>query len=90
MLCYIVISSFAFLKKQIEHKFHTVTPFNDTKKFPHRDLNPGLTGESRVSWPTRLCGSYVVVCGKQKTIEKVFKSRSTQFESQKKKSPWFQ
>ena len=49
MLCYIVISSFAFLKKQIEHKFHMVTPLNDTKKFPHRDLNPGLTGESRVS-----------------------------------------
>ena len=49
MLCYIVILSFAFLKKQIEHKFHMVTPSNDTKKFPHRDLNPGLTGESRVS-----------------------------------------
>ena len=49
MLCYIVISSFAFLKKQMEHKFNMITPLNDTKKFPHRDLNPGLTGESRVS-----------------------------------------
>ena len=49
MLCNIVILSFVFLKKQMEHKFHMITPLNDTKKFPHRDLNPGLTGESRVS-----------------------------------------
>ena len=40
---------FCIFEKQIEHKFHVVTPLNDTKKFPHRDLNPGLTGESRVS-----------------------------------------
>ena len=40
---------FCIFEKQIEHKFHMVTPLNDTKKFPHRDLNPGLTGESRVS-----------------------------------------
>ena len=29
------------------------------KKFPRRDLNPGLTGESRVSWPTRLWGIFI-------------------------------
>ena len=27
------------------------------KKFPDRELNPGLSGESRVSWPPRLSGS---------------------------------
>ena len=26
------------------------------KKFPNRELNPGLSGESRVSWPPRLLG----------------------------------
>ena len=26
------------------------------KKFPDRELNPGLSGESRVSWPPRLSG----------------------------------
>ena len=30
--------------------------FLTVKIFPVRDLNPGLTGESRVSWPTRLTG----------------------------------
>jgi hypothetical protein len=29
-----------------------------SKKFPRRDLNPGLPGESRISWPTRLQGNF--------------------------------
>ena len=29
------------------------------KKFPNRELNPGLSGESRVSWPPRLLGSWL-------------------------------
>ena len=29
------------------------------KKFPNRELNPGLSGESRVSWPPRLLGSRI-------------------------------
>ena len=31
--------------------------FLNKKKFPNRELNPGLSGESRVSWPPRLLGS---------------------------------
>ena len=30
--------------------------FSSIKKFPVRELNPGLSGESRVSWPPRLTG----------------------------------
>ena len=33
------------------------------KKFPDRELNPGLSGESRVSWPPRLTGMNLLSTG---------------------------
>ena len=33
------------------------------KKFPVRELNPGLSGESRVSWPPRLTGINMLSTG---------------------------
>ena len=33
------------------------------KKFPVRELNPGLSGESRVSWPPRLTGKILLSTG---------------------------
>ena len=48
-----------------EHWSGNIPPFLDLvkkkfkKKFPVRELNPGLSGESRVSWPPRLTGRQI-------------------------------
>ena len=40
------------------YKHDALTNWANGAKFPHRDSNPGLLGESQLSWPPRLCGMW--------------------------------
>ena len=54
---HIQASSWSFFFKNFFRPMRTI------KKFPVRELNPGLSGESRVSWPPRLTGMNLLSTG---------------------------